>query len=243
MKEERYFYVPRAQYCEELPSDEAQHATRVLRLTEGDEVMLTDGEGSFYRALLTLVSRQHCCYRVLETIPQPRPWSGAIHVAVAPTKNADRMEWMAEKLTEVGIDRLTFLQSQFSERRQVNLARMERIVLSAIKQSKKAWLPVVDDVTPFTKFVSRPFAGRKYIAHCYDEFPRPHLFGLLQQPVSTACDDVLVMVGPEGDFSVAEVRQAMDLGFTPVSLGTSRLRTETAGLVAGMMAHLALERP
>lgn len=239
MKEVRYFYVPEASLRHELPQDEAQHASRVLRLREGDEVMLMDGSGTFYRACLTLVSNHHCLYDIVETLPQPRPWEGRLHLAMAPTKLMDRTEWTVEKSVEIGLDALTFLDCQFSERRQVKLPRVESIVVSAVKQSRKAWVPEVQGMTPFSAFVASHPAGRRYIAHCYDEVPRVSLFDALRRDTSSA--DALVLVGPEGDFSIGEVREAVAAGFVSVSLGSSRLRTETAGLAAVMMMHLSRE--
>ncbi|MCR5132140.1 MAG: 16S rRNA (uracil(1498)-N(3))-methyltransferase [Prevotella sp.] len=236
MKEVRFFYVPNAAEQSELPQEEAVHALRVLRLKEGDEIFLQDGKGVFHRAQVTIANNKHCFYDILESEPQQRMWNGRMHLAIAPTKNIDRMEWMAEKATEVGFDELTFLDCQFSERRQLRVDRIEKIVVSAMKQSRKAWLPKVNEMVPFRQFVSQPRQGRKFIAHCYDEISRADLFEQLQQNPS---DETLVLVGPEGDFSVDEVKLAMDNGFEPISLGTSRLRTETAGLVAVTMAHLA----
>lgn len=238
MKEVRYFYVPDAANETELPQDEAVHALRVLRLKEGDEMFLMDGEGSFYKAAVTQTNSKHCCYQVLEALPQQRPWAGHVHLAIAPTKSIDRMEWMAEKATEVGFDELTFLDCQFSERRQLREDRIEKIVVSAMKQSRKAWKPKVNAMVPFGKFIEAHGEGRRFIAHCYEEFPKKYLFEELQ---ACPAEDVLVLVGPEGDFSVDEVQLAMQHGYESVSLGESRLRTETAGLVAVMMAQLSKE--
>ena len=240
MKETRYFYVPSAATAGELPEDEASHAVRVLRLKPGDELMLIDGEGSFYRAEVTLASNHACYYQILETMPQQRQWQGHLHLAIAPTKMMERMEWMVEKATEVGIDELSFLDSQFSERRQLKLPRLEKIVVSAVKQSRKAWKPVLNELCPFDRFIGSHTSGRRYIAHCYEEVPRVSLFDELRRTASTA-SDALVMVGPEGDFSIDEVRRAVDAGFVSVDLGKSRLRTETAGLTAVMMMQLSMQ--
>ena len=246
MKEARYFYVPDAAQHRELPADECQHAIRVLRLKVGDELFLMDGVGNYYRAQVTEASSHHCCYEIVETLPQERQWEGCVHLAIAPTKLMDRMEWMAEKITEIGIDELSFLDCQFSERRVVKLPRIEKIVVSAVKQSHKAWMPVVHEMTAFKTFISQPREGRKYIAHCYEEIPRTYLFDELQNPstvnsqLSTVnSQDVTVLVGPEGDFSIDEVRQAVEAGWQSVHLGKSRLRTETAGLSAVMMMQLS----
>lgn len=240
MKEARYFYVPQAAEHTELPADEAVHALRVLRLQAGDELFLMDGAGHFYRAEVTTASSKHCLYSILETISPPKEWAGHIHLAIAPTKMMERIEWMAEKATEVGFDELSFVGCKFSERKVINTARVDRIVVSAVKQSRKPYKPVVNDLVSFRDFVSAPRTGRKFIAHCYDEIARTDLFDQLCQQGDG--DDITVMVGPEGDFSVDEVRLAMEHGFEPVSLGNFRLRTETAGLMAVAMAQLAFRK-
>ena len=239
MKEVRYFYVPDAAQQTELPPDECVHAVRVLRLTIGDELFLMDGVGNYYRAQVTSASSHHCGYEILETLPQQCQWQGNVHLAIAPTKMMDRMEWMTEKITEIGIDDLSFLDCQFSERRVVKLPRIEKIVVSAVKQSHKAWMPVLHEMIPFKMFIRQHRYGRKYIAHCYEEIPRTYLFDELRKPSDDT--DATVLIGPEGDFSIDEVRQAIEAGYTSVHLGTSRLRTETAGLSAVMMMQLAKE--
>jgi 16S rRNA (uracil1498-N3)-methyltransferase len=239
MKEVRFFFAPDAATAQELPADEATHALRVLRLKAGDEMMLMDGKGVFYRAEVTLAHSHHCQYAIRETLPQPRQWNGAVHLAIAPTKMMDRMEWMVEKAVEVGVDEITFLDCQFSERRQVKLPRIEKIAVAAAKQSRKAWMPQIDEMVSFADFIRQPRTCRKYIAHCYEEVARTYLFDELRQP--SDFQDALVLIGPEGDFSIDEVHQAVAAGFQSVHLGASRLRTETAGLSAVMMMQLSKE--
>jgi 16S rRNA (uracil1498-N3)-methyltransferase len=147
------------------------------------------------------------------------------------------MEWLVEKATEVGVDELFLLDCQFSERRVVKTQRLEKIIVSAVKQSRKAWVPIVHDMLSFKSFVKEHTTGRRYIAHCYEEVPRVNLFDELRKTAET--DEVTVLVGPEGDFSIEEVKMAVEAGFVPVDLGKSRLRTETAGLAAVMMMQLA----
>ena len=236
MKEVRFFYTPEPE-AGQLPADEAQHALRVLRLQMGDEIHLMDGTGGFYRAVITEATGHHCRYRIEAREPQQPEWTGMIHLAVAPTKNMDRMEWLAEKATEVGLDRLSLLDCRFSERRVVKTDRLDKILIAAMKQSHKAWKPKVNEMVHFDAFLKQPIEGRKYIAHCYEEVPRVNLFDELRKPSDT--DDVTVLVGPEGDFSIDEVRQAVAAGWVSVNLGESRLRTETAGLSAVMMMQLA----
>ena len=275
MKEVRYSYVPDAANLVELPAEEATHALRVLRLKGGDEIFLMDGEGSFFRAEVTAASSKRCLYEIKEEMPQQRAWKGHIHLAIAPTKMMERIEWMAEKATEIGFDELSFLNCQFSERKVVKTPRIDKIVISAVKQSHKAWKPVVNELVSFKEFIQTPRPGRKFICHCYEEVEKKDFFteisGILNEAhapaatessnadvataasesptadVATAASesptadaaDITVLVGPEGDFSIDEVRLALENGYESVSLGTSRLRTETAGLVAVHMAHIA----
>lgn len=241
MKETRFFYDP--QISGELPQDEAKHATRVLRLTAGDELLLMDGKGSFFRAEITVADNHRCLYRILETMPQEPAWEGHIHLAMAPTKLNDRVEWFAEKATEIGMDELSFLDCKFSERRVIKCERIDKILISAVKQSHKAWKPVLNEMTSFERFIKQERKGDKFICHCYDEedieggepntCAKPFLMDVLRRGVETT-----VLIGPEGDFSVDEVRLAQKNGYRSVSLGTSRLRTETAALVAVHMMQL-----
>ena len=237
MKEVRFFYVPDAAQVNELPADEAMHAMRVLRLKGGDELFLMDGVGNFYRAQVTIAATHHCYYEILEVLPQERQWKGHFHLAIAPTKMMDRMEWMVEKATEVGVDEISFLNCAFSERRVVKNPRIEKIIVSAMKQSHKAWKPVLNEMSTFAHFIEQPRSGMKYIAHCYDEIPRVNLFDELRKTPDET--EMTVLIGPEGDFSIDEVRLAVAHGYQSVSLGTSRLRTETAGLAAVMMMQLS----
>ena len=239
MKESRYFFVPDAENQTELPTDEAMHAMRVLRLKSGDELFLMDGVGNYFRAQVTVAATHHCYYEILEKLPQQPQWKGHLHLGIGPTKMMDRMEWMMEKATEIGIDEVTFLNCKFSERRLVKLVRLDKIVTAAVKQSHKAWKPQVNEMVHFAQFIQQPRQGRKYICHCYEEIPRTLLFDELRKPSDT--EDVTVLVGPEGDFSIDEVRKAVEAGWISVSLGESRLRTETAGLSAVMMMQLAKE--
>ena len=236
MKEARYFFVPDAAHQTELPADEAMHALRVLRLKGGDEIFLMDGVGNYYRAQVTIAATHHCYYEILEHLPQEPEWTGHLHLAIAPTKMMDRMEWFVEKATEIGVDEISFLNCKFSERRLLKMPRREKIVISAVKQSHKAWNPVLHEMMPFKDFIRQPREGRKFIAHCYDQIPRTYLFDELRQ--SAASEELTVMIGPEGDFSLDEVQDAIAAGYQSVHLGTSRLRTETAGLSAVMMMRL-----
>ncbi len=237
MKETRFFYVPNAGQENEMPTEEALHALRVLRIKSGDEINLMDGVGNFYRAEVTLAATKRCLYEVKEVLPQQPAWHGHVHLAIAPTKVMDRIEWMAEKATEIGFDELSFLNCKFSERKTMRTVRLDKIVISAVKQSHKAWKPIVNQMVSFKEFVAQPRKGRKFICHCYEEFEKVDLMTELQKPYDEDAD-VTVLVGPEGDFSVDEVKLAIANGYESASLGTSRLRTETAGLMSVAMANL-----
>jgi len=236
VKEVRFFYDP--QMSGELPAEEAHHATKVLRLGVGDELMLVDGQGCFYRASITASTGHRCAYRIEESMPQEPAWAGHLHLAVAPTKMMDRVEWLAEKATEIGFDELTFLDCQFSERRVVKEDRIDKILVSAMKQSHKAWKPQLNGMLKFRDFIRQEREGDKFICHCYEESDvgdgdKPILFDVLREGVPAT-----VLVGPEGDFSVDEVRLALQKGYRSVTLGRSRLRTETAALVAVHMMQM-----
>lgn len=237
MKETRFFYVPNAGQENEMPTEEALHALRVLRIKSGDEINLMDGVGNFYRAEVTLAATKRCLYEVKEVLPQQPEWHGHVHLAIAPTKVMDRIEWMAEKATEIGFDELSFLNCKFSERKTMRTVRLDKIVISAVKQSHKAWKPIVNQMVSFKEFIAQPRKGRKFICHCYEEFEKVDLMTELQKPFDEDAD-VTVLVGPEGDFSVDEVKLAIANGYESASLGTSRLRTETAGLMSVAMANL-----
>lgn len=226
------FYTPDIDIHPELPEEEAAHCLRVLRLSQGDKITLTDGKGYFYEAQISVASAKRCSVSILNKTFQPLYWRGHLHLAMAPTKNMDRTEWFAEKATEIGIDEISFLNCRFSERKVLKVERIEKIVVSAVKQSLKARKPQINEMISFDKFVRQDFPGDKFIAHCYaGEKP------LLKDVLSNE-KDTLVLVGPEGDFSPEEVELALSCGFRSVSLGMSRLRTETAALVAAHLMNL-----
>ena len=162
------FYTPDIHTRAELPEEEAQHCVRVLRLNIGDQITLTDGKGNFYRAEISAATNKRCMVNILETIYQEPLWNGHLHIAMAPTKNMDRTEWFAEKATEIGFDELTFLNCRFSERKVIKTERISKILVSAIKQSLKARLPQLNEMTDFNKFITQPFKGQKFISHCYE---------------------------------------------------------------------------
>lgn len=220
------FYIPDITKTWELPEEEAAHCLRVLRLGVGDNLEATDGKGNFYKAVISSVSGKHCYIEAIEIIPTPKSWQGYLHLAIAPTKNIDRIEWFIEKAVEIGIDEVTFLNCRFSERKMVKTERIERIVISAMKQSLKPYKTIINEMTDFKKFIVKNADGERFIAHCYEE-EKQQLKNILK-----AGSKATIMIGPEGDFSPEEVECAKKAGYTAVSLGNSRLRTETAGLVA-----------
>ena len=233
MKEARYFYVPDAANANELPTEEAMHALRVLRLKSGDEMFLMDGNGFFYKAEVTLAATKHCMYEIKEKMPQEKTWNGNIHIAMAPTKMMDRTEWFAEKATEIGVDELAFINCKFSERKVMRTVRLDKIIVP--------WKPQLSPLIPFKDFIHKERSGLKFIAHCYNEIESVDLFDTLMKSKGNV-DDVTVLIGPEGDFSIDEVKLAIKNGYTPVSLGESRLRTETAALYAAMTAQLVCRK-
>ena len=228
---EGLFYAPHITTNPVLPEDESGHAIRVLRLQEGEEIRITDGKGFFYQAIITNAHPKHCEVTIITT-QQPPLRSFQIHIAIAPPKNFDRMEWFVEKATEIGIDAITCLNCRFSERREIKTARLEKILISAIKQSQKAQLPQLTGMTSFQDFINQSFNGSKYIAHC--EEGKKTLLNQIYHPGENA----LILIGPEGDFSPEEISLAIKQDFQSITLGKSRLRTETAALVACHTIHL-----
>lgn len=220
------FYAPEIKNNWELPEDEAAHCLRVLRLGVGSKIEITDGKGCFYKAAISSIVGKHCYVEAEEIIEQPKGWQGHLHIAIAPTKNMDRIEWMVEKAVEIGLDELTFLSCRFSERKVIKTDRIERIVVSAMKQSLKSHKTVVNEMVDFKRFIAANSSEEKYIAHCYDSER------LLLKDALTVGRNATILIGPEGDFCPEEVQTALSAGYRPISLGNSRLRTETAGLVA-----------
>ena len=240
MKEVHLFYAPDIEQTQELPTEEAIHAIRVLRLKEGQQLLITDGKGTFYDAELSLASQKHCKIKIINAYPEKKLWKGSIHLVVAPTKSIDRIEWLVEKATEIGVDKISFLNCDNSERHIVKSERIEKIVIAAMKQSHKATKPTIEEMMNFDKFIAKPFQGQRFIAHCYleSDISESTEKSFLGQIVKTE-EGTQVLIGPEGDFSIDEVRKAINAGFQSISLGESRLRTETAALVAVHLMYLA----
>ena len=242
MKESHLFYAPQLSQTLQLPEEEAAHAVRVLRRKEGDDLWITDGAGHFFDCTVSAVGtgRHPQCFVTIENeYAWQQHWVSDIHLAAAPTKNTDRLEWLAEKATEIGFNGLHFLDCANSERRVLKTERVEKIVVSAAKQSHKGHFPQISTLEKFKTFIAKPFEGNKYIAHCYAQTDidgtteKPFLYDVVEKGKPS-----LVLIGPEGDFSVEEVRLAASYGFQSISLGESRLRTETAALVAVQLMNL-----
>ena len=209
-----------------LDETESKHCVRVLRLEKGDEIMLVDGRGGFYTAEIADPNPKRCAVTVVKSEQNFGERRFQVHLAIAPTKNIERIEWFLEKATEIGINRVIPLLCRYSERKEIKNERLEKVMVSAMKQSLKAYLPQLDDLTKFKDLINQPFEGQKFIAHC-EEQHRDLLKNLV-----VPNQNYLILIGPEGDFSTDEIEMALKAGFQPVSLGESRLRTETAGVVA-----------
>lgn len=226
------FFAPDIESSLTLPEVESQHAVRVLRLKEGDEIEVVDGAGTLFQCRITLAHSKHCGVEIVERTSVLPHWGNKIVMCVAPTKNLDRIEWLAEKCTEMGMDRLIPVRCRYSERKELKTERLEKILVSAMKQSLKATLPQLDELTPVLDVIRMPFDGQKFICYCDDEVERKLLAKEYRAGV-----DTMILIGPEGDFSREEVAEAIANGFIPVSLGDSRLRTETAAVSACFMCH------
>ncbi len=221
------FYAPDILNRQILSEEESRHAVKVLRLTSGSEIELLDGKGGKYRAKITLAHQKRCEFEILEQIENtPLAKSGRLHIAIAPTKSMDRLEWFVEKSTEIGVDEITPILCRFSERKKLKLERLEKIIISASKQSQRVHFPILNPFISFREFVTQSLTGNRFIAHCYNTQKEP-LFDVCHKNIDTT-----VLIGPEGDFSREEVQTAVDNQFVPVTIGEQRLRTETAGLVA-----------
>ena len=209
-----------------LSEEESKHCVKVLRMTEGERFCVTDGEGFLYDAELVEALPKRATVNLMNKREGYDHWGFELDIAMAPTKLNERTEWFLEKATEIGIDRVRLFTSYHSERRAANVERFQKVMIAAMKQSIKSRLPQIDDLVPFEKLVKQPFEGQKFIAWI-DENVKDCLCDLYQKG-----ENVLVLIGPEGDFSPEEVALAKENGFVPCSLGDARLRTETEALVA-----------
>jgi len=205
---------------------ESKHCVRVLRLSTDDIIELIDGNGGFYKAKITDPNPKKCTVEIIETKKEFGKRNHYLHIAIAPTKNIDRFEWFLEKATEIGIDEITPILCEHSERKTIKNERLEKILISAVKQSIKAYKPKLNDLTSYTNFIKQNIDGEKYIAHC-EENQKHLLKNSYKQGQNT-----IILIGPEGDFSTLEISLAKENNYKEISLGESRLRTETAGVVA-----------
>lgn len=229
------FYAPDIETDATLPETESGHIVRVLRKQPGDSLEVVDGKGKLFRCTLLDAHPKHAMVQIDSFKSLPKVWKPQITVAVAPTKHLDRMEWLVEKLVEIGIDRFVPILCNRSERKEIKRERLEKIAVSAMKQSLKATLPQIDEMIPIGGFLHQleDTDSVKYMGYCDDNTPRSLL----------ACDyvptrDVVILIGPEGDFTDSELKMAVyGTGFIPVSMGDNRLRTETAALVAVSTIH------
>lgn len=219
-----------------LNAEESRHCVKVLRKQEGDAIIVVDGKGKFYHARITDANPRQCTFSVEERQTEEIK-NFHIHIAIAPTKNADRLEWFVEKAVEMGIDEISLLICGYAERKKLKTDRLERKAVSAMKQSLKATLPVIHQPVLFSEFIqqARP-EQQKFVAFVSDA-PTPHLFHAAS-PIS----QYIVLIGPEGDFTPEEIRLSRQQGYQSISLGQSRLRTETAGIVACQTLHLLHEK-
>lgn len=206
-----------------LVEQESKHAIRVLRLREGDEVILIDGRGGWYEARIIGEHPKACVLGIVSHISDYNPLPYKLHIAISPTKNMDRFEWFLEKACEIGISRITPLICQRSERKHVKMDRLDRILVSAMKQSLKAFKPVLSEPVGMSRFLKKEFFGTLGIAHCYP-------LDRLSLNELDKSGEYTILVGPEGDFTEEELEAALASGFRPLHLGVSRLRTETAGV-------------
>jgi 16S rRNA (uracil1498-N3)-methyltransferase len=229
------FYQPNiAEGVLVLDAEESRHCTKVLRKKVGENIFITDGKGFFYDAVIRKDSEKECQFEITQTTAAPER-NFSVHIAVSPTKNTERIEWFVEKAVELGVDRISLLDCDHTERTYVKIERLRKVAISAMKQSLKATLPALTDVIAFDKFLPTVGTAQRFIAYV-DASNRLHL-----QTAAKSKGSYCVLIGPEGDFSQTELDHALTAGFQKVSLGQSRLRTETAGLAACHILNLVNE--
>lgn len=227
------FIVPDVVQTGVLSEEESHHASRVLRMHPGDRLYVTDGHGALYLAELSSDRGKVLPVHLLESVPDEGRTHPPLHVAVAPLKNADRTEWLLEKLVEVGLASLTLVMTDRTIRKHNNLTRLERVALAAMKQSRKRMMTRLILCDSMQEYLAQELPEQCFIAYCGEEYPKQELAKELEPSKSTA-----ILIGPEGDFTPEEVKTAAAAGFCPVSLGRERLRTETAAIYAGMVHHV-----
>lgn len=226
------FYAPEIETAGILPETESGHCCRVLRMKAGDHIFVTDGLGHRFECVILDAHPKHTAVEIL-AMEEKAPWWGfPLELCVAPSKNADRMEWLVEKAVEIGVDRIILMKCSRSERKTLRTDRLEKIAVSAMNQSLKTNMPVIEGPVPFKDIVTEDFAGFRCLGYCDDNYP---LRSFAQEYKGGA---VRILIGPEGDFTPEEVKLAVDNGYIPVTFGGSRLRLETAALYATVAAHV-----
>ena len=208
-----------------LSEVEARHVVQVLRKREGDMLNFTDGKGGMYEGQISEIGKKKCVLHIKEQKQEVGKRDFRLHVAIAPTKNINRYEWFLEKATEMGIEEVTPILCAHSERTKVRIDRLEKVLMSAMKQSLQAYLPKLNEPIKLAQFLKNQETSQKFIAHCEEDFDKNQLSDRIEKG-----KDILLLIGPEGDFSMKEIEAAKEAGFVPVALGNTRLRTETAGL-------------
>lgn len=227
------FFAPDIETTYALPEIESGHCVRVLRMREGSVIYVVDGKGHQFECVIIEASPKCTKVNIVGCSEEPKSWKPRIVLAVAPTKNMDRMEWLVEKAVEIGVDKIVLLQCEHSERKVVKIDRLEKIAVSAMKQSLKSVLPEIEEMTPFKNFLLNLEEGQKFMGYCDATIDRKELVKEYKAP-----EDVTMLIGPEGDFSPAEVQAAVNAGFIPTTFGNTRLRTETAAIYALTAVHV-----
>lgn len=224
-----YFYHAPEMNAGQLSPEESAHACRVLRMAEGDRIRVTDGKGALYQAVITYISPQQVCYNITDTITPPKSDMPILRLAISPTKNIERIEWLLEKLTECGITNFDLVLTERCLRKKINIERLQRIVISAMKQSHGCLCPNITLYSSITELLTSELPPQRIIAYCAENIPKLDIYETYKRG-----EDSLILIGPEGDFTQLEIEQCLAANFRAVTLGARRLRTETAGLYAGL---------
>ncbi|MEE4260344.1 MAG: 16S rRNA (uracil(1498)-N(3))-methyltransferase [Bacteroidales bacterium] len=228
-----YFYAPDINgHLHTLNKDDSGHLVRVLRMQKGETVFVTNGKGTIFECLIVDPDPKNCQIEIIQKKSGDDQRDFTLQIAIAPTKNISRFEWFLEKSTEIGIDIISPILSEHSERKIIKPERLNRVMTAAVKQSLKSFHPELNTLTNFEDFIKTHFSGQKFIAYV-DANVKDELLDVCKPSTNT-----LILIGPEGDFSEKEIENARNNGFTPVKLGPSRLRTETAGIVACHTVHM-----
>ena len=212
-----------------LDNVESRHCIKVLRKTIGDEVNIVDGFGSFYKGIICIDDIKECQIKVLSKIEDYDRKNNYIHIAISPIKNNNRIEWFVEKAVEIGVDEISFIDCKRTLRHNIKMERILKTAVSAMKQTLKASLPMINDICDFDHFINHNKNSNKFICHLEDDL-KSNIFEFEEQIISNS--NSCILIGPEGDFTIDEINKAKALGFKSITLGRSRLRTETAGIIA-----------